>query len=156
MTKQTRIGLMALVTVLLLLAMALPGLAKTEPPEDCITRYPVYNPAGNVISSSLFTLPGEIDFDNSGWIGEELINVCIGEVPFGVTVKKFNWLAYDDLKLLASWDWSETVAIRTVTEDDNVRAWVWDFDEEKAYQSTSGWLEIYPDGTFTLYKVYVP
>lgn len=153
MKKKTRIGLMALITVILLLALATPGLAeKPTAPVDCTLKFPVTNNSGNTITSQ--SLPGELTID--GWTDDTLINTCVGEVPFGDPVDHkgpFTWFEYDDLISLTGWQWSEDVAIVTSDISD---IWVTVWDEDSSYKSTFWKVEIYPEGTFIFTREYTP
>lgn len=154
MKKHTKIGLMLLVTVVLLLAMVVPALARKELPEECSLLFPSTN---NSVTNNLnLRLPGLYTF--FGEIDGKVVNICEGEVPFGEPINPGNtWLEYEDLNGLGRWEWSEEVATFTITEDEDFAVWAWVYDEDGSkYVSTSAYVEVYPEGNYIFYKYYNP
>jgi hypothetical protein len=157
--KYTKIGLMLFVTVVLLLALDVPGLAKQEPAEDCRPLFPSTT-ISNIDNLNL-RLYGELKF--VGWEDGKLINICEGEVPFGEPMSPgLTWFEYEDLEDFGRWDWSSKVATFTCAEGENIyTAQIYDTDGSM-YWTTSGVFEIYPHGgsqgfgRFILYKYYNP
>jgi hypothetical protein len=159
MKKQTRIGLMVLVTLMLTLALTIPGLAeKPTAPEDCMLAFPITNKANNILTTE--SIPGVHAIVD--WVEGTLINTCSGDgIPFGEIVEGetgvFTWLSYADLADLDGWDWTSTSATLTADSADIAHDWRWVWDtDDNAYKSTYWELTIYSDGNFVLTKEYTP
>jgi hypothetical protein len=157
MKKQTRIGLLILITVILTLALAIPGLADDPTYGDCIMSYPAAIITGTTGPEYIsIALPGQLTF--VGWVDGTLINVCEGEVPFGETAVgkgKLTFYSYDDL--------ADLEEIFVVTEDytyasfDTMGGRVNVYDlEGNSFRSTYWKAAIYPEGNFVFTKEYTP
>lgn len=155
MKKQTKISLMVLVTLILTLALTIPGLAE-ETYGDCQIQFPVYSP-GNGIDTILMAVPGV--YTTMVWQDGTLVNFCEGVVPFeepAVGKGKQTFLSYDDLAFLDSFTWTEESAIVTPeTYTGEGTLWVFDTDGT-AYPATDWSITIYPEGNFEFYKEYTP
>lgn len=159
MKKQTRIGLIVLVTLMLTMTLTIPGLAdKLTAPDTCGLKFYITNVSNNLFTTE--SIPGG-EFTIVGWVDGTLINTCTGGgIPFGEPVEgkpgSFTWLSYADLKDLDAWDW--TPASATITADSaDVKyvAWVWDTDN-RSYKTTYWEITIYPNGNYEFYEEYTP
>ncbi len=152
MNKQTRIGLMFLVTLILTLVLAIPGLAGDPTLGECIMDYPAGRNNANYVR---VTLPGELTF--VGWVDGTLINVCEGEVPFGEPTQgkgKLTFYSYDDLAALEIFVVTDEYTYASVdTMGGSVR--VLDTDGTE-FTSTYWMAAIYPEGNFVFTKEYTP
>ena len=86
MNKKTRIGLMVLVTILVLLAMTVPGLAEEEEPK-CLVGILITDKGGEFIIKNYY-----VDL-TAYWDDDTLINICTGNLPFGKLYLKDWWFA---------------------------------------------------------------
>ena len=85
MNKRTRIGLIVLLTVSLLLALTVPGMA-TEGNETffCSPRVLTVDEEGNYYDH--LRIDGELTA--AYWEDGTLINICEGEIPFGEPIRE--------------------------------------------------------------------
>jgi hypothetical protein len=135
--------------------LALPVLAKPEPPDDCKLLFPsiINNPETYNLN---LRLPGEYTYIGWGDDGK-LINICEGNIPFGEAINPgLTWIVYTNLDGLGRWVWADNVATFTVEEEEEF-SWAWVYDTDGSmYRSTSALVEVYPAGNFVFYKYYNP
>jgi len=156
MKKQTRIGLMLLATLILTLALTIPGLADDPTLGDCIMDYPAATKNGTTGPEYIrIALPGQLT--TMDWDGDTLINVCEGEVPFGepaVGKGKLTFYTYDELATL---DFFVVENDFTYASSETFGGTVKVLDPEgNEYTSTYWQGTIYPDGHFVFTKEYTP
>jgi len=154
MNKHVRVSIVGTIAVVLLFAIALPVMAKPEPPDDsCIMRYPsVNNSSGTILLHHELT--GSLFAD---WQEGTLINECTGDVPFGELVNPAtSWLEFGAFCDLYYVNCDDDVV--TITSDDTSdwRAVVWDLDEGEFYFADYWKVEIFDSGKFEFHKEYTP
>jgi len=151
MRKYTRIGLMFLVTLIINLALAIPGLAEDPTIGECHIRFPAHSPG--VTLNENMEVPGVLRVMD--WYGDKLINVCEGLVPFGesaVGKGKLTFYTYAELESLDFIEWTEGSAY---ISPDTLEGTAWVFDPDgTAYPATYWELTILPYGGYEFYKEY--
>ncbi len=153
MKKHTRIGLIVVVTVILLLALTVPGLAKKGSSTSCEMRVLTVDKAGNLHFDYMFYSEGLQIYEEDGI----LYNYCEGTIPFGENIKPGMWYGdfvdyctfFEDYEPcsgnLFTLDAGDVDAETRVVDLDNVRYW-----------ATWWSLEIDSDGNFIGLKEYDP
>ena len=153
MKKHTRIGLIVVVTVILLLALTVPGLAKKGSNTSCEMRVLTVDNAEKLHFDYMF-------FSGSLVISEEgdiVKNYCEGKIPFGAKINPGMW--YGDFADYCAFfvdyepcsgnlftiDKGDIDEGTRVVDLDNVRYW-----------ATWWSLEIDSDGNFVGFKEYDP
>jgi hypothetical protein len=158
MKKYTRIGLMVLVTLILTLALVIPGLADDPTLGDCIMDYPASTSAGTTGPEYIrLPLSGQTTF--VGWNAENttLINICEGEVPFGEPAVGKGKLTFYTYEELATLDFFVVTDDYTYASYDTYGGTVRVFDEDGTEYTSTYWIgKIYPEGTFVFIKEYTP
>lgn len=76
MNKRVRIGLIVVITAILALAMAVPGLAR-PPGSGCWVSVTAYDKNGNIL---VISVDGDL---TAWWDAGILYNTCTGTIPFG-------------------------------------------------------------------------
>ena len=150
MKKQTRIGLMALVTVALLLALAVPVLAGESSGrlfKECYVA-PPYWWKGDIYTG--LNVWGDLDWYE---IEGGLVNECIGVIPLGETVNntQFTFLSFDELCTETQGTcldgvysfYNDTTELRVV-----------DPIKKEVYRTPNWLFTVDEDGNFSLMKTY--
>ncbi len=153
MSKRTRINLTVLVTLILVLAAALPALAK-KPSGDytCRVTTPVYN--DNVWVFSVWT-EGVLD---AYWEGGVLYNFCTGTIPLG---EEYNaGLHYATFEEVCDY-WGDnatcTKGVLSITpETSGGTVEIFDPDTGAKYETDNFYASMNRSGKFLYYKEYTP
>lgn len=155
MKKQTRIGLMVLVTLIITLALTIPGLADDPTLGECHLNFPADTPSGVFID--MMGVPGELTIE--GDVQTTLENMCVGTVPFGESAHGNGKITFFTYKELASLDSFVVEHGYTYVDDEtytgSLAADVYDTDGT-AYPVTDWYAKIYPNGAYEFYKEYTP
>ena len=155
MKKQTKIGVMLLVTVILVLALAVPALAEEDgiPAYACEVGARIIN-EDDVIRS--VPLRGELV---AYWEGGTLYNYCSGKIPWGETFSA-GWRYLTFVEVCEHFGDVATCTQNTISiaqEDWEHDIFIWDTIARWRYPSTDSLFEAQRgSGTFMWFKVYTP
>jgi len=154
MNKQTRIGLIVLITIVLLLVITIPSLAKKEEPYQCHVDAPVVSNGGHISEIEIY---GELE---AYWKDGTLFNYCTGVLPFGEPLEDglgWRYLTFDEvceqLGDKVECNGAILYSDKEIWETDVV---VYNPDTGELLAATDYSVTFHKKGDFTFYKEYVP
>lgn len=152
MNKQIRIGLIALITIILLLVLTVPGLAN-KPKPFCAVRVLTIDDAGNV--NNRYWLEGDL---NAYWKKGTLYNECTGQIPFGEKISEmWSYASFETwCERLPEVDPCKDGPFFIDKEDYTTVVSIFDPRAEDTYFATYYELTVWENGDFFYYKEYAP
>ena len=156
MNKHLRISLIGLATLALLLAVALPGLAKTADTYSCSILSLIVNRGGAYEEN--FSICGELE---AYWEDGVLYNVCRGIIPWGEPIDRGTWryATFDETCAYFGDRVSCSKTLLSITKDQwGVEGKIFDpITGEMINSVDDAWYTAHKySGKFVLYKEYRP
>ena len=148
MNKRTQIGLVLVITLVLLLGLTIPSMAKKNPTFSCSIDPLIVNKDGQIMTYTM-KVYGELE---AYWEDGTLVNICTGTVPLGETINPS--LTYADFDVYCS-ELPESCDKGVFTYVDYELGKIWDPDGGY-FTPDSRTLVLKNNGKFTFSKLYTP
>lgn len=154
MNKRTKISLVLVITLILLLGLTIPSLAKKNPKFSCYIKPIIELNDGNYLYFTI-KLSGELEADWKKVNGvDTLVNICTGTVPFGEEIN--SGLSYAEFGAYCTAYLGECNAEETVyTVEEYETGEIWDPDGGY-HTATYRLFTLLDTGEFTFYSEYTP
>ena len=152
MNKRTQIGLVLVITLILLLGLTVPSMARQNPKFSCFINPIIVNNNGEVMTFTM-KVYGDLEAYWTKVKGvDTLVNICTGNLPMGEPINPS--LTYADFDVYCDM-FDVSCEGGVLTYEDHDLGKIWDPDGGY-YTPDSRTFILNADGTFSFTNIYTP